>query len=616
MAWNVKARLRELVASEKGAVRKEPGGRLKVALIWPGTYRTGMSALGFLSIYGRLNSRQDVLAERFFWPEGDLAREYERSGGPLLSLESGRPLKDFDLVAASLSLENDYWYFPRILTGGGLAPLAANREESDPPVLAGGVAIWANPWPLMPYADLILAGEAEAQWPELISAWDAIRFSPLPKPDLLRLLSRNTPGTLHPGAIAEPLAPPGQGFGYFFEDRRQLTEFDPIPQAGTRAARGAVAPSQSRRPGGNFENLPTSEPLKPAVLAWPPVGLLPPVSPILTPKAEFADTKLVEISRGCPYGCRFCLAGFIFRPHRPWPLESILEALGDPEAEGEKVGLVSPAAADHPQLDDLLDILFQQKRVVTLSSLRLSAITPLLAEKLAAGRLHGAAVAPEGGSQRLRDIINKDLTEEVILEGARLLAEAGLKKIKLYFMVGLPEEEDEDLLALAELCRKIRQAARKGPAQPELLVSLANFTPKAHTPFESAAMNTAAEFKRKGQLVSRALKGIPRLSVNLDPPLWAIAQGLLARGGPESRHLIEAMVKHEGRLKASLAEIGYSPDHPVHRPWPEDRPKPWRIIEPAAGFDCLEKEELRSRQGLVTPACPTVARCGRCLACG
>lgn len=158
MAWNVKARLREILSVEKGFSQKDPGGRLKVALIWPGTYRTGMSALGFLSIYGRLNSLPEVLAERFFWPDGRLAGEYERSGGPLLSLESGRPLKDFDLAAASLSLENDYWYLPRILEWGGLAPMAVDRRADDPPVLAGGVAVWANPWPLWPFADLFLAG--------------------------------------------------------------------------------------------------------------------------------------------------------------------------------------------------------------------------------------------------------------------------------------------------------------------------------------------------------------------------------------------------------------------------------------------------------------------------
>ncbi len=590
MTWNIKSLLRQLTAAERGFRPKDPGGRLTVALVWPGTYRAGMSALGFLSIYGLLNARPEALAERFFWPEGELAREYERGGTPLMSLESGRRLADFDLVAASLSLENDYWLLPAILERGGLKARREDRDEADPPVLAGGVAVWANPWPVLPFVDLVLTGEAEAQWPLLISAWSAIRFAPLQKTERLRLLGRKTPGSLHPGEVTEPLVSPDEGL---------RDPFSPLPAV---------------RSGGREPFFP--KPVRPAFLAWPPPeGSLPPVSPLLTPGAEFADTKLVEISRGCPYGCRFCLAGFLFRPHRPWSLASILEALGEPEAPGEKVGLVSPAAADHPDLDELLSALFEQNRVVTLSSLRLSAVTPALADKLAGGRLRGVAVAPEGGGQRLRDVINKDLSEAVILEGARLLSEAGLQKIKLYFMMGLPGETDEDLRDLAGLCRRIRDAAHRGAARPELQVSLANFTPKAQTPFEEAPMDTEAEFRRKGRLVSQLLKGVERLAVNLDPPLWSIAQGLLARGGPDSGRLVEALLHHQGRLKPALAEYGYTPDHPLHQPWPPNAPKPWRLVEPAAGFDCLDAERERSRAGLTTPACPLTLHCGRCQAC-
>lgn len=572
MSWNIKSRLRDILASESGVSPKDRGGRLSVALIWPGDYRTGMSALGFLSVYGLLNSRPDVLAERFFWPDGRLAREYERGVEPLLSLENARPLAEFDLVAASLSLENDYWYLPRILKAGGLDPCRDKRDEFDPPVLAGGIGPWSNPWPLVPFVDLVLTGEAEAAWPALISAWDDIPAS-LPRSDRMRLISRKTPGAFFPGEFMEPLVPPGEGL------------HDP-------------------------------KPTKPAILAWPPpADLLPPVSPIITPAAEFSDVKLVEISRGCPYGCRFCLAGFLYRPHRPWPLASILEALGRPASAGEKVGLVSPAPADHPDLPELLDILFSQDRVVTMSSLRLTAITPLLAKKLAVGRLRGAAVAPEAGSQRLRDIINKDLTREQILAGSSLLAEAGLKKLKLYFMIGLPGETDGDLDELADLCAAIRQATRLDRTWPELQVSLANFTPKPHTPFENAPLETEAGFKRKGKYVAGRLKGVPRLSVNLDPPLWAITQGLLARGGPESGRLVMALMKNQGRLKSSLAEIGYNSKHPIHSPWPAGKLKPWRIVKPAADFDCLAREAARADQCLVTMACPQDGRCGRCLAC-
>jgi radical SAM superfamily enzyme YgiQ (UPF0313 family) len=527
-----------------------------VALIWPGDYRTSLSALGYLSIYGLLNRRPDVLAERFFWPDGDLAETYRRSGASLLSLESGRPLRDFDLVAASLSLENDYWRLPALLAAGGLAPNRTERSETDPPVLAGGVAVWANPWPLWSWVDLILTGEAEAQWPQLLAS--AFNCASLLKNDFLRHLAGNTPGALLPEV---------------------LTDLSPA--------------------------------VRPAALAWPPPeALLPPVSPIVSPQAEFSRVRLVEISRGCPHGCRFCLTGALFRPHRPWPLKAILQALGPPATE--KVGLVGSAAAEHPDLSELLAELFRQGRTVSISSLRLTALTPNLAGKLAAGRLHGVAVAPEAGSQALRNRLNKDLTEDQILDGVRLLSGAGLKNIKLYFIIGLPGETQADLAALADLAREIRRAAGIRPA---LTLSLANFTPKPHTPLEGAAMNTAGELKRKGAWVVKALKGLSGLKVNLDPPLWSITQGLLARGGPDSGRLVAALLRHQGRLKSSLAEFGYTSSHPLHRPWPDNQPRPWRLIQTASGLKHLTEEAARAGHGLLTPPCPRENNCGRCSAC-
>ncbi|MGL4207943.1 MAG: hypothetical protein ACRCTY_01010, partial [Candidatus Adiutrix sp.] len=195
MSWNITQRRREILAAEKGYTPIAPGGRMRIALIWPGSYGAAMSSLGYLSIYSYLNSCPDVIAERFFVPCGPLAQSYEKDGGPLLSLEHGWPLSEFELVAASLSLENDYWHFLKILKWGGLSPFSDKRTDDSPLVMVGGVAVWANPWPLVNFSDLILTGEAEAQWPYLISAWRAIRLS-LPKLGRIRALGRKTPGAI------------------------------------------------------------------------------------------------------------------------------------------------------------------------------------------------------------------------------------------------------------------------------------------------------------------------------------------------------------------------------------------------------------------------------------
>ncbi len=581
---------------------KEAAAKIKIALIWPGDYKTGMSSLGFLSIYALLNKRPDAQAERFFYPDSFLQKEYARQDVPLLSLETARPLSEFDLVAASLSLENDYWLFLDMLKRGGLSPFKDKRPDDAPLVIAGGVAIWANPWPLWPFVDLFLTGEGEESWPKLISAWVDFASNSLPKTERQKYLCRMTPGAI---SLGETAGTPSH--------QRCSSSLKNTAAAQNSSLYSAVDLV-------NFPSWPVGaeiSPVTPSRLAWPPMpGQLPPCSPILSPKAEFADTKLVEISRGCPYGCRFCLAGFIYRPHRPWPLESILKALGEPLVENEKVGLISPAVADYPDFDELLDILLKQKRRVSLSSLRLTAIDEQLAAKLAAGRVMGAAVAPEGGSARLRAIINKNLTEEQILKGSRLLAEAGLKKIKLYFMIGLPEETEADLRALADLCHNIRQVTSIGKAQPELLVSLANFTPKAHTPFEEAAMSDEASFRRKGKMVEDALKKVSRLTVNLDAPNWAIAQGLLARGGPESARLVWELFQHGGRVKPALKAYGYSPSHSLHLPWPCGQKKPWRLIAPPMGPECLAVEFAASLEAQNSSPCPAKLNCGRCHACG
>ncbi|MDR1657362.1 MAG: radical SAM protein [Deltaproteobacteria bacterium] len=581
------------LASERGALVKEPGGRVKIALIWPGTYRTGMSALGYLWVYGYLNSRSDTLAERFFWSEepGQTAR----------SVESNRKLDDFDFVAASMVLENDYWLLPLMVAEGGLNPERGQRNEG-PLVAAGGIGVWSNPWPLWPFVDVFLTGEGEVSWPKLADLLTSCDFKIAGAHERLALISE-----LVPGALVPALRPPESLFST--APSGLASDFEAIGLSGY--GRNSDGSERIDWPGPQSAQF---EPVVPAFLNYPfEPALRPPVSPILSSLAEFSNTALVEISRGCPWGCRFCLAGALYRPHRPWPAETILAALEPYRRPGGRVGLISPAVADHPELGTILDVLYDDDLKVGLSSMRLSAVTEALALKLAKSGLTGLAVAPEGGSETIRAIINKNLSEAEILSSAKLLAAAGLRRLKLYFMLGLPGETDKDLEAMAELAALIYRQTRTGKKGPLVTVSAANFTPKPHTPLEDAPLLTESEMRRRGLLLTKLLKTKGPIELKLDPPKWTIIQGLLARGGPESADLVRALVKHRGRSGQALKEYGYQESDPAHRGG--ERSRPWRVIAPKAGTEYLQREKQLSKQAVLSLPCPAKRGCGRCQAC-
>jgi radical SAM superfamily enzyme YgiQ (UPF0313 family) len=574
-----------LLAQESGTIRKEKGGRLSVALVWPGTYHTGMSALGYLWVYSYLNSRPDALAERFFLPDDQ--------SGSVVSVESARPLADFPIIAASMVLENDYWLLLEILHRGGVKTDRSERKESDPLVVAGGVGVWSNPWPLWPFVDVFLAGEGEAQWPQLAdlltdAALVKRKKSFASQEELLKAIEKNVPG-----ALAPELAP---------EELKTLCRE-------SLSGAGKDSPFETAAPQEIFDFAVT-----PAFLTWPPSSLaLPPVTPILTKNTEFPQTALVEISRGCPWGCRFCLAGYLYRPHRAWPAQSILKALEPFLVKGAKVGLVSPAVADHPELMNLLDALAGFGVKVGLSSMRLSNMTEQLAEKIARTGLSSLAVAPEGGSERLRAIINKNLSLSEILDSSLLLARYGVKRLKLYFMIGLPGETDDDLEQIVEVVLQIKKQAKINKSGPLIAVSVANFTPKPHTPFQWAPLMTPRQMQRKGEYLKERLSKIQGVELRVDPPKWTVVQGLLARGGPRSSALVRALWEHKGKVSAALKLYGYAEDHPIHRP--HHGPNSWEVISPIAGKEWLAKEKRRADEALLTAQCPAEMSCGRCEAC-
>ncbi|MBW2090507.1 MAG: radical SAM protein [Deltaproteobacteria bacterium] len=581
MAWSIISHHQKLLDQERGTIVKDWGGKIPVALAFANTYYAGMSNLGFHAVYGLFNAYDDVVCERFFLPEKKLMAEYGRTETPLLSLESNRPMTDFELVAFSLSYENDYPNVLKILSMARLAWRSADREEGDPFILAGGITVRLNPEPLADFMDLILLGDGELLVPDLLRVWREVRSEPLPKTERLLHLARSMTGAYAPAFYEAAL-----------DSQGRLKAFEPI-----------------------YEGLPA----KVTTSRVPQLKKPALTTQILTSQTEFTSTRLIEIGRGCGRGCRFCLAGFEYRPPRLLTAEDILDSLDTPLGpEPERVGLVGPAVGDHPEITEIVQALTDQGREVTVSSLRVDMLNAELVEALVRGGLKSIAIAPEVGSERMRAFINKGLSEAQILDGVQLLAEGGMKKVKLYFMIGLPTETVEDVRAITDLVKKIKDRllrhTRNKKLLPELTLTISSFVPKASTPFQAAPMAEVKELKTKIKIIRNGLRGIRGLRIHFDVPKWAYLQAILSRGDRRISYLIEALVRREGNLNQARKEVSFNPDYFVTRSLAEDALFPWSFIDRGFFPDYFVQEMDRAQAGEYSAMCDpeSCRRCGLC----
>ncbi len=553
--------LAETLARERGTIYKNPDGKaVRIALVYPNTYYLGMSNLGFQTIYRHLNERDDVVCERAFLPEPSGLESLSRSRKPLVTLESGLPLGSCDIVAFSVSFENDYPNLVRILDLARVPVLAANRTRFDPIVLIGGAITYINPEPLADFADVMVIGDGEEAAYAYIDRYLAEQG--LDREHHLAR-TRSLPGmyvpslqTASPGEREWPEDSGPAGAGCDAPDAVTAPDAGTDPDAGTAPDAGCDAPDAE------MESVTAGRIAKQQVRDFEDY---PAHSAVLTPDTEFGDMLLIEISRGCPRRCRFCAVSYVYPKFRALKPETILDVIRSKNAslarDGKEalkaVGLVSSAMCDYPHLDELCAGLEETGLRVGVSSVRVDLVPDSLLKLMLKTGLRTMTIAPEAGSERLRKAINKPISSEEILTGARRILEKGIKHLKVYYMVGLPTETDADIDELIEMTRRLARLQREcGEPGGRLRLSINPFVPKALTPFQWSPMASPKEVRRKLNRIQKALRGTAGVDVKHESLKSAYFEAILSRGGRELSGFLVETARRDGDWKRAAAELG------------------------------------------------------------
>ena len=541
-SWQQKEAAKATLAKEVGYIRKPHVDRLRVALAFPNTYYVGMSNLGFQTVYQLFNAHDDVVCERFFLPPKQQLKEQLASRAPVVTLESQSLVRDFDIVAFSVSFEWDYTNILTMLRLAGVPVRAADRTAHDPLVVVGGAVTFVNPEPLALFADVVAAGEGEVLVPGLV---DSCREG----------LAR--------GALLKSLAPK-RGFYipslYDVEYKADNTILKFVPREGSGAP--AVVKKAA---------LPTTE------------AVDPPCTRIFTPDTEFGSRFLVEVVRGCANLCRFCWAGYNYLPVRAFPADRILARAREARAHAKHAGLVSIALCDHPEIERILTGLADMGYSISPASLRLDDLTETIVRLLRASGEKTLTIAPETGSDRLRRVINKTVTNDEILDRAELIFSSGIENLKLYYMIGLPTETDDDLVAIRDLTLQLREimlkhAKSKGQIG-RVIASVNPLVPKPSTAYQWLPMEDPAVVEAKVQRLRALTSDIDNVFFNIKSERHAFYQALLSLGDRRVAPAIEAAESNGGDWRRAVADTGVDAAFYVFRDRTGDEVLPWSIID-------------------------------------
>lgn len=544
MSRQLQKKFDDLLAGEDGTTRKAWGDHLTVCLAYPNLYRTGMSNLGFQTVYRLLNAHPSVVCERVFLPDPEDVSFYSSGSLPLFSLESRKPLQEFDVVAFSLSFENDYPHVLQMLSLGKIPLIAADRHDKDPLILAGGIAVTMNPEPLADFMDLFLLGEGEEMLPDLIDILAAGRPTGWGKDAVLHELQKNVVGAYIPRFYQVAYDPEGP-----------ITDFFPIDAAFPKRI--------EKRWVKDLDAAPTDQ-------------------AISAPQSAFGHMFLTEVSRGCGRGCRFCAAGYVYRPPRIRRWETLEPSIVRGLAQVNRIGLLGTAVSDHPELERICRFILDRQGQIAVGSLRLDQLTPTMVGMLKEGGIETLSLAPEAGSQRLRDMIRKGIGEDQIHDMATSLLAQGIINIRTYFMIGLPTETDDDITALIDLVtnlsRRTSQADDRETKFRRITVSINQFIPKPVTPLQWYPLESIEVARKKIRRIKAAFQQKTPVRIQAESPKGNYLQTLLSVGDRRVGAMLLDYHRHGNWPQAFKASTPH-PDFWVYRRKDPGEILPWDFID-------------------------------------
>ena len=566
-------RLQELYKDEDSRVTVNPHAGQKVAIVYPNTYFVGMSNLGLHIIYEEINLRNDSVCERIFLPEKKELEAYDKTKTPLMSVETQRPMHQFDVVAFDVTFEMDYFHIPLMLRHGRVPIMGKDRTEFDPIVIAGGPCATFNPEPFADFIDAFIIGEGEGIVSRVLDIIRDGKMEGLDRHAILRQLA-NISGVYVPSLYVPIYSDDGEFKGYHIAE-------------GT--------PKTIKR---HFEMLTSGG-----------------ETVVATNYTEFGAMYIIEVARGCGRHCRFCMAGYCFRVPRVRPLEILKEGVDRAEKLGKKVGLMGAAISDYPEVDELVTYIRSKDMRYSCASLRADSLTQAVVDGLADSGQKTITIAPETGSERLRRVINKGISEEHLQNAATLSAKSGIQHMRLYIMIGLPTETDEDIEAIVGLAERTQAHMAEVGCKGRLTLSINPFIPKPFTPFQWMAMDNQKTVEKKLQYIKKALQKNRRIEVLVESPKEAYIQGVLARGDRRLGAVLAACAADRGSksFKAEMKAAGLDMDEMNYRERSFNEFLPWSHLDMGMDEGYLEMEWKRSVDEAYTPPC--VQGCKRCGVC-